>query len=106
MIADQLRETIVNRIRAACDPDRIILFGSHARGEGGADSDIDLMVVKSGVEQRRREAVRIYRALKGLCLPIDVLVATPEIIERYKDRWCTVYHDVAREGTVIYDKLR
>jgi predicted nucleotidyltransferase len=106
MISDELRDTIVSRIRETCDPDRIILFGSHTRGDTDDDSDIDLLVIKSGVEHRRQEAVRIYRAMKGIRTPVDVVVATPEIIEEYKDCWYTVYHDAAKQGQVIYEKTR
>jgi len=104
MLSRQLRNVLVRRIRKACDPDRIILFGSHARGRAHEQSDIDLMVIKSGIEHRRREAVKVYRALKGLCLPVDILIATPEIMEQYKGYFFTVYHDVARDGRVIYEK--
>jgi predicted nucleotidyltransferase len=106
MISQHLQNTIVNRIRESLDPDRIILFGSHARDSASDKSDIDLMVVKSGVQHRRQEAVRIYRALKGLSVPVDVMVTTPEIMEEYKDCWHLVYHDVAKEGQVIYEKAR
>jgi predicted nucleotidyltransferase len=106
MISQHLQNTIVNRIRESFDPDRIILFGSHARDSASDKSDIDLMVVKSGVQHRRQEAVRIYRALKGLSVPVDVMVTTPEIMEEYKDCWHLVYHDVAKEGQVIYEKAR
>ena len=106
MISDELRQTLIERIREASDPDRIILFGSHARGEADDDSDIDLMVIKSGVESRWKEAVKIYRALKGLAVPVDILVATPEILEEYADCWFLVYHEVAKEGQVIYEKAR
>jgi len=104
MISERLRNTIVNRIRDSFDPDQIILFGSHARDSADDRSDIDLMVVKSGVQHRRQEAVRIYRALKGLCLPVDIMVTTPEIMEEYRDCWHLVYHDVAKEGQVIYER--
>jgi predicted nucleotidyltransferase len=106
MISEHLQNTIVRRIRDGFDPDRIILFGSHARGSANEKSDIDLMVVKSGVQHRRQEAVRIYRALKGLCAPVDVMVTTPEIMEEYKDCWHLVYHDVAKEGQVIYERAK
>ena len=53
-------ETLVRRIVELARPDRIVLFGSAARGEMGPDSDLDVLVVKSGVEHRRRLAQDIY----------------------------------------------
>jgi predicted nucleotidyltransferase len=106
MISERLRNTIVKRIRDNFDPDRIILFGSHARDSADDRSDIDLMIVKSGVQHRRDAAVQVYRALKGLGLPVDVMVTTPEIMEEYKDCWQLVYHDVAKEGQVIYERAK
>jgi len=104
MIPEQLQNTIVRRIRDSFDPDQIILFGSHARDSADDRSDIDLMIVKSGVQHRRNAAVQVYRALKGLGLPVDVKVTTPEIMEEYRDCWHLVYHDVAKEGQVIYER--
>jgi len=106
MIPEHLRNAIVSRIRDNFDPDRIILFGSHARNSASEKSDIDLMVVKSGVQHRRQEAVRVYRALKGLGVAVDIMVTTPEIMEEYKDCWHLVYHDVAKEGQVIYERAK
>ena len=103
MINDVLKREIVDRIRRASDPRRIILFGSHVGDAAEIDSDIDLMVVKDHVANRRREAGKIYRELLGIGVPVDILVATPETLERYKDCWCMVYHDVVRDGVVIYE---
>jgi predicted nucleotidyltransferase len=72
---------IVRRIVDVARPDRIILFGSAARGEMGPDSDIDLLVVKSSVEHRRRLAQDIYMNLSGVGAGVDVIVVTPEDIE-------------------------
>lgn len=98
-----LLEEITRRIRATITPEKIILFGSHVRGEAGPDSDLDLLVIVSGVAHARQESTRIRRALRGLLVPIDVIVATPEQIAQYRDTTGLVYEPALREGKVLYE---
>jgi predicted nucleotidyltransferase len=94
-------DEIVRRIVEVATPDRIILFGSAARGEMGPHSDVDLLVVKSGAH-RRRLAQAIYRRLIGVRYAVDVIVVTPEDIEKYKDSFALVIEPALREGKVVY----
>ncbi len=94
---------IVERIVRAAQPERIVLFGSAARGEMGPDSDLDLLVIKGGKFQRNRLTVAIYRALRGNGAPVDVIVVTPEEVERYRDTHCLVICPALREGKVVYE---
>ena len=96
-----LRE-IVRRVVEAARPDRIILFGSAARGRMGPDSDVDLLVIKSGVEHRRRLAQDIYRRLIGTGVPVDIVVVTPEDIERFGQRVGSIIRPALREGREVY----
>ncbi len=98
---DKLRE-IVRRIVDVAHPDRIILFGSAARGELTPDSDIDLLVVKSGVTHRGRLTEEIYMNLIGVGQAVDVLVVTPEDIHRYRDAIGLVIEPALSEGQEIY----
>lgn len=100
MEADVL-DTIIDRIVEVADPERIILFGSAARGEMGPHSDFDLLVVKSGVH-RRKLAQRIYRNLIGVGRPVDVVVATPDDLEQHGDSHALVFSPALKEGTEIY----
>ena len=100
---DVLRE-IVRRIVRAASPERILLFGSAARGEMGPNSDIDLLVVKRGVH-RRKLAAEIHTHLIGVRSAVDVVVVTPEDIERYKDSPASVIEPALREGKEIYPGL-
>lgn len=93
---------VVRRIVEVASPDRIILFGSTARGESGPQSDLDLLVVKTGVAHRRRLAQRIYKHLLGVEVPVDVLVVTPEDVEAFKNRVGTMIGPALREGRVVY----
>jgi len=102
-IIKEMAARIVDRFH----PERIILFGSHARGTAGPDSDVDLLVVMRGVEGRRRKAAtEIDLALKGIELPADSLVITPEDLERGRRQIGTVVRPALREGKVLYDARR
>jgi predicted nucleotidyltransferase len=101
ILTEEILQEIVRRIVAAVQPQKIILFGSAARGEMGPDSDLDLLVIKS-CRHRRETARRIRRTLIGLGIPKDVIVATPEDIERYKDTIGLIYRPALREGRVLY----
>ena len=95
-------DEIVRRIVDVAQPERIILFGSAARGEMGRDSDVDLLVVKDGAH-RRRLAARIYDRLYGVGVAVDVVVVTPADVERYRDSHALVIKPALREGTVVYE---
>jgi predicted nucleotidyltransferase len=82
-------------------PERIVLFGSAARGTPGPDSDVDLLVVKRGAH-RRKLAGEIYMRLIGVGRAVDVVVVTPEDIERFGDSPALVIEPALREGKVIY----
>ena len=93
---------IVRRVVEAAQPDKIILFGSAARGEMGPDSDIDLLVIKAGKFDRWRLTTAIYRHLRGKGAPVDVVVVTPEEVKLYGDSPYLVIHPALREGKVLY----
>ncbi len=97
---ESLRE-IVRRIVDVAQPERIILFGSAARETTGPDSDVDLLVVKRGAH-RRKLAGEIYMRLIGVGRAVDVVVVTPEDIERFGDSPALVIEPALREGKVIY----
>jgi predicted nucleotidyltransferase len=93
---------IVRRVVEAANPEKIILFGSAARGTMGPDSDYDLLVIKAGKYNQSRILIAIYRHLSGAAA-VDVVLATPETVERYRDTHCLVYCPALKEGKVIYD---
>ncbi len=101
-LSEQKLREIVRRIVEVAQPEKIILFGSAARGELGPNSDVDVMVVKSGVH-RRKLAGDIYMNLYGVGQAVDVVVVTPEDIERYGKCPALVIEPALREGKVVYD---
>jgi uncharacterized protein len=92
---------IVRRIVDYAHPDKIILFGSGARGELTENSDLDMMVIKPGVH-RRKLAQGIYRQLFGVGISVDVIVVTPEDIEQFGDNPALIIEPALREGKVLY----
>ncbi len=93
---------VVRRIVEAATPDQIILFGSAARGEMGPDSDLDLLVIKAGKFNKSRLTTAIYRHLRGKAVPVDVVVVTPEEVERYGNSPYLVIYPALREGKIVY----
>ncbi len=86
------------------NPLRIILFGSHARGEAGFDSDVDLLIVLPHVSNKRMAAIEIRRALAKFPMPKDIIVTMPEEIERRGDLVGDILRPALREGKVLYER--
>ena len=97
---DELVSRIVERFR----PEKIILFGSYARGMAGQDSDADILVVMPVKGSKRKKATEIDVALVGLDLPVDVIVVTPEELERNRNQIGTIIYPALKEGKVLYEK--
>ena len=102
-LTDQIPE-ITRRIVETSHPEKIILFGSYARGTFSADSDLDLLVIIPGVKRLRRESIRVRRALRGLLAPVDIVIATPDQIRRLGNTNGLVYQSALREGKVLYER--
>ena len=100
-LSPETLDQIIQRVVAVAQPEKIILFGSAARGEMGPHSDVDLLVVKS--QAHRLELTgRIYRSLHGVGEAVDVVVVTPEDIERYGESHFLVIAPALKEGKVVY----
>ncbi len=97
-------EEIVHRIVRRFDPEKIVLFGSHARGAAGHDSDVYLLVVMRVDGSKRKKAIEIYGILAGMGIPKDVIVVTPEEVEKYRDIVGTIIRPALREGKVLYER--
>ena len=98
--SEETLERLTAAIVKAVEPVRIILFGSAARGEMRAKSDLDILVVIADGEHRGRSAEAIYCAKR----PLDLVVATESDIERQRDAPWYVIAPALREGRVLYDR--
>lgn len=94
----------VRRIIEKFNPEKIILFGSYAYGQPTADSDMDLMVIMNTEEKPHKRAVPLRKALKGIGIPKDIIVKTPEEFDRFKNIVGTVIYPAAHKGKVLYER--
>lgn len=93
---------MVERIADRFKPDRIILFGSQARGDTHPDSDIDLLVVLPTCSDRRVATVTIMKALADIPYSKDIVVTTPQELETRGKLLSTVLYPALFEGNVLY----
>ena len=96
----------LERILSASSPSRVILFGSHARGDADAGSDIDLMVIDADVDNPALEAARLYRAVGWVGVGVDILVYSEQEFARRSTVPGTVLHQALTEGKVVYERNR
>ncbi len=106
--SDNLLQDVVSATVDAVDPERIILFGSRARGDARPDSDLDLLVVErepfAGSRSRKQELKRIRRALWRFRVPIDVLIYSRDEIEEWRSSAHHVIGRSLREGVILYER--
>ena len=95
-------EEMVRRIVKRFDPEKIVLFGSHARGSAGPDSDVDLLVVMAVSGSKRKQQLEIRRALRGIRAPIDIAISTPEEFEWRREIIGTIEYPAVAEGRLLY----
>lgn len=102
---DEVLAEIVRRIVETADPDKVILFGSRARGEGGPHSDYDILVVKDSDQPQYRRTVPLYVALRDVWTPVDVVWWTQAEIDDWSEVKTFFITTVVREGRVVYQRL-
>ena len=103
MIDEQTLQQAVARIVAIAQPSRVILFGSYGRGDADADSDVDLMVIESQIENQGEEMVRLHKAVGHIGTGVDVLVYSEAEYERRSQVPGTVLYWARKEGRSVYE---
>ncbi|MBI4769434.1 MAG: nucleotidyltransferase domain-containing protein [Chloroflexi bacterium] len=101
-ITPQLIDKMVRRLARRFKPEQIILFGSHARGTAGPDSDVDLLVVMPLTGSKREMQLAMRLALYDILVPFDIIVTTPEEVERRRKIPGTIERPALQEGQVLY----
>lgn len=95
---DNLIKSVVKEI----DPIKILIFGSWARGDNKPDSDIDLLVVMPDGIHRRKTAQVLYRNIRGIGIPFDLVIATTSDLEKHRNNIGLVYRTILSEGKEVY----
>ena len=95
-------QKMVECIVAQFQPEKIILFGSHARGDGTSDSDVDLLIVMPVEGSKRAKQLEIRAAVHDVRIPKDIIVTRPEEFQWRKDIVGTIEQPAAHEGRILY----
>ncbi|MBZ5562452.1 MAG: nucleotidyltransferase domain-containing protein [Acidobacteriia bacterium] len=103
---EELLHAIVRRIVETARPEKIVLFGSRARGDARENSDYDFLVIKDSDEPPHRREVPLYLALADVHLPIAVVVYTPEEVNDWREVPQAFVTTALREGRVVYERPR
>lgn len=107
-VDEQLLQRMTTAIVEVVDPEQVVLFGSHARGDAGTDSDIDLVVIEAEPfgpgRDRGAEETRLWRALAKFHVPKDILVYSREEVDYWRNSLNHVLARALREGKVLYER--
>jgi len=98
----QALNNLVQRIVQEIAPLSIVLFGSGSRNTTNDDSDIDLLVVMPEGTHRRKTAQLLYKNIRNISIPFDILVVTSSDLEKYKDSVGLIYREILTEGKQVY----
>ncbi|MBI1928544.1 nucleotidyltransferase domain-containing protein [Candidatus Poribacteria bacterium] len=101
-----LIQTIAQRVVQEYQPERIILFGSHAWGQPTPESDIDLFIVKETPLPPRDRRIMVQRLFFPRHFSLDVLVYTPQELARSLSKNNFFIRQILEKGVVLYDKTR
>ncbi|MFW6162564.1 MAG: nucleotidyltransferase domain-containing protein [Planctomycetota bacterium] len=103
-VTDALLADMTRRIVERFDPEKIILFGSHAWGSPTSDSDVDLLVVLESDRRPAERSAAISRACRPRFVPVDFLVRTPEELRERLAMGDPFMRRIVREGRVLYER--
>ena len=103
-VTEELLQAVVRRLLTVGAPYKIVLFGSRARGDARADSDLDLLIIEASDLPRYKRSPRYLRALVGLFPAKDVMVWTPEEVEAWAEVPQAFITTALREGKTLYTR--
>jgi uncharacterized protein len=93
----------IDRIVQISQPRKLILFGSYVHHNIRRNSDLDVLVVTNdSVQNPREESVRIRQALRGISMPMDILVISESRLKELADVPGLIYREALKEGKIVY----
>jgi predicted nucleotidyltransferase len=99
-------EEIKKKLLAQYHPKKILLFGSAALKGPDLANDLDLCIIKEGIQNKSEEFIKIRKILGRTVLPLDVLIFTREEFDRRRNIWGTVQYEIDKKGQILYDSGR
>jgi len=102
MISQEKINEAINRIVKNINPEKIILFGSYASGNPSEDSDLDILVIKEMKMARYKRSREVKKYLRGIKIPIDVIVYTKKEIKEWEDTKTAFIKQAIKQGKLLY----
>ena len=102
-VTEELLREVTKRIVEAFDPEKIILFGSHAYGTSTPDSDVDLLIIMESDERPAKRSMRVSKVLQPRPFPMDILVRTPQEVARRLSLGDYFFIEIMKRGKVLYE---
>jgi predicted nucleotidyltransferase len=102
MLDKSIIDKIIERILKVIVPEKVILFGSQARGDAHPESDYDILVIVDKIEDELKTERQLYKNMFGVGAGVDIIVKTPENVEKSKNMLVSVVKEALKEGIVIY----
>ncbi len=103
-ITDTLVEQVTDQIVRRFDPERIIAFGSYARGEQDSDSDLDLLIVMKTDKPFAERMIEVDSIFGLRDWAMDIVVYTPEEFTSQQKVWGTLAATIQAEGKIVYER--
>ena len=101
-ITNEIIQEIKNRIVSTVHPEKIVIFGSYAYGTPTKDSDLDLLVILHTKEPMHKRVTRIRKLVRDINIPKDIIVYTPQEVEKWKNASAAFITSIMKKGKVIY----
>ena len=102
MFDHALIDKIVDRIVSKFTPEKVIIFGSAAKGTAKAGSDVDILVIMDTELSYYRRSGPIRAAMRGIPVAADIIVLTPKEYEELKNDELSFASEISRTGVVAY----